>query len=87
MLLQRAFLFEFHDWEDWVGSLEEDIQLVESHGLRSFAATNANALTATVDNHLDIYHHGFDVAYTYNVENAVSARQQVNTENGISPAR
>jgi hypothetical protein len=33
----------------------------------------------------DIYHAGFDVVYTYNLDNAITARIQVNTANGISP--
>jgi hypothetical protein len=39
-----------------------------------------------VQNNLDIFEAGFDVVYTYNLANAVVARQQINTENGVSPA-
>lgn len=44
-----------------------------------------NALTATVKNQLNIFQAGFDVVYTYNLLNAVTARKITNTKNGISP--
>lgn len=47
--------------------------------------TRDDPLTATVENHLEIFEAGFDVVYTYNLANAVIARQQINTENGVSP--
>ena len=54
-------------------------------GLKSFGASKDNAVTATTKNHLAIYEAGIDVAYTYNLENAVEARRIVNTENGVIP--
>jgi hypothetical protein len=56
------------------------------YGIRTFAATRDSAVGATVDNHMAIYDAGFDVVYTYNIDNAVIARVDVNTANGISPA-
>jgi hypothetical protein len=32
-----------------------------------------------------IYNLGFDVVYTYNLDNAILARKDVNTANGVSP--
>jgi hypothetical protein len=84
-VLLRTFMFEFNDWESYDGDLTADIQLVESKGIRSFAPTKSSPVTATINNHLDIFHAGFDVVYTYNLANAVTARIQVNEENGISP--
>lgn len=83
----RAFLIEFHHWEDWEDDITSNISKVKAQGLRTFAATRANGVTATVEDHLRIYHAGFDVAYTYNIDNAVQARQMVNRKRGISPAR
>jgi glycerophosphoryl diester phosphodiesterase len=84
-LLSRAFLFEFNNWEDWEDTLKQDIASVQSAGRRAFAASKDSPLTASVNNHLDIYHTGFDVAYTYNLANAVQARMEVNTERGLTP--
>jgi hypothetical protein len=84
IMKKRAFLLEFKDWETWE-NVEDDIALAKSYGFRPFATTNDNPVTATVNNHLNLYHTGFQIAYTYNLTNAVIARQTVNTENGISP--
>lgn len=83
----RMLLAEFIDWENWGESLQNDINRVKAAGFRTFAATKSNFITATVENHLKIYFMGFDVAYTYNLENAVTARKQVNEKNGITPSR
>jgi len=81
---QRSFLLEFNNWESWDG-VEEQIALAKSKGFRTFGATRANFAGATVTDHLRIYEAGMDVAYTYNVTNAVEARIIVNTENRITP--
>jgi glycerophosphoryl diester phosphodiesterase len=80
----RSFLVEFNEWEQWEG-LEEDVASAKAKGFRTFAATRANSLTATVEDHLRIYKAGIDVTYTYNLPNAVTARKQVNTKNHITP--
>lgn len=84
IMKKRSFLLEFNNWDTW-DDLETDIQRAESSGFRTFAKSNGNAVTATVNNHMKLYNAGFDVAYTYNLTNAVIARQTVNTENNISP--
>lgn len=81
---KRAILLEFSHWDDWV-DVESDVALAKQNGFRTFAATKDNAVTATVDNHLRLYNAGFDVAYTYNLTNAVEARIKVNTLHRISP--
>lgn len=48
--------------------------------------SNSNPVSATVQNHLDMFNAGFEVAYTYNTDNAVEARAQINAKNSISPA-
>ncbi len=85
-VLKRTFLFEFNDWTSWPSDeLPNNIATAKSYGVRTFAATHANSETATVENHMAIYNAGFDVVYTYNVDNAIIARIDVNTANGISP--
>jgi len=84
-LKSRAILIEFNSWPEWGDSLKTDIANVHASGLRTFAATKDSPITATVQNHLDLYAAGFDVAYTYNLGNAVEARVQVNTARGLTP--
>jgi hypothetical protein len=80
----RAFLLEFEDWDTWE-DVETDIETAEKYGFRTFAKSKDGSMKATVTNHLDLYNRGFDVAYTYNLTNAVTARKMVNTENKIVP--
>lgn len=83
---QRAFLLEFNSYTDWDSdALSQSIALAKSAGFRTFAATRSSAITATVEDHLRLYNNGFDVAYTYNLTNAVEARQIVNLRNNITP--
>lgn len=87
---ERAFLAEFVDWDNldvWQDeeAREELINKVKGVGMRTFAATRANPVTATYGNHMEIYEKGFDVVYSYNVDNAVRARTDTNVERGISP--
>lgn len=86
-LIRRAFLVEFNNWDSWGTSLADDMMKVKARGLRTFAATKDSPVTATVQNHMKLYNAGFDVAYTYNLTNAVEARAAVNAERGIFPAR
>lgn len=81
----RGFLLEFNEWESWEGDLEVDVAAAKAEGFRTFAATRASAITATVENHLRIYRAGIDVTYTYNLDNAVVARKEVNAKNRITP--
>lgn len=50
-ILKRTFLFEYNEWEEWP-NLEENIKLAKQAGIRTFAATKDNPITATVDNHM-----------------------------------
>ncbi len=81
---KRGFLLEFHDWENWP-NLETDVATAEKAGFRTFAATKDNSIMATVENHMKLYNTGIDVAYTYNLTNAVEARKNVNTIHRITP--
>jgi hypothetical protein len=81
---ERAFMIEFDDWKSWE-DVETDIATAEKIGFRTLAPTNDNSVMATVENHLYLFHKGFDVAYTYNLTNAVQARKTINTSNKIVP--
>ncbi|MCK5796637.1 MAG: glycerophosphodiester phosphodiesterase family protein [Deltaproteobacteria bacterium] len=54
-------------------------------GIRAFAATAANPVTATVQNHAALFSQGFDVVMSYNLANGLVARTQANQARGISP--
>lgn len=84
-LKKRAFLLEFNDWDKWEGDIEADVKAAEAAGFRTFSKSKDSPITATVDDHLRLYHSGIDVAYTYNLTNAVEARRDVNTAHGIIP--
>jgi len=87
-LLSRMFLFEINaDYEDWPGpnDLSVDIQAIHTAGIKTFTASKSNPVTSTVNNHLDMFKIGIDVAYTYNLGNAVDARIQFNSQNNITP--
>ena len=82
-IYSRCILVEFHNWKTWGPTLSSDIALVHKVGLRAVGVTTDNSLQATKQQHLDIWHAGFDVVYTYNLGNAVEARVEVNTERGL----
>ena len=84
-MLARTFLVEFCDFDKWDSDVQSDIALIESYGLRSFAPTHDNSVTATYDEHMKIFNLGFDAVYTYNLSNAVEARVDINTQRGLTP--
>lgn len=81
---KRAFLLEFNSVEGW-DNVQDDIALAKANGFRTFSKSRGSQITATVPNHLKLFEMGIDVAYTYNLTNAVQARQIVNAKNGILP--
>ena len=82
-VLERAILIEFQKYWQWGDSLKKDIDTVHYLGLRSVGVTYANPLTATMSQHLEIFNSGFDVVYTYNLDNAANARTQINSQRGL----
>lgn len=84
---KRSFLYEIQDSlnREKYPDLDNDIERVKQNGIRVMGVTPSNPVTATVRNHLELFQAGYDVAYTYNLGNAVEARMQVNGENGIEP--
>jgi hypothetical protein len=97
-LLARVLLVEFNNWDvNWPDKAQQlTADLVAVHGglggvgpggtgARAVPATHSNGPAATVANHMAIYDAGFDVAYTYNLANAVAARIDVNSAKGLAP--
>lgn len=84
MQRKRGFMLEFNDWDTW-DTIESDVAAAEALGYRTFGPTRANSIGATVDDHLRLYNTGIDVAYTYNLTNAVTARIEVNKKHRITP--
>lgn len=82
-VLRRAILVEFCDYAKWGSTLSDDINTLHKLGLRAVGVTDSNSLTATKEQHLEIFRAGFDVVYTYNLEHAVEARVEVNTGRGL----
>jgi glycerophosphoryl diester phosphodiesterase len=84
----RAFMYEMTpSYPNATAQQVTDLINTRLHpaGVRAFAATAANPLSATVQNHLDLFNQGFDVVMSYNLANGVTARVQVNQARGISP--
>jgi hypothetical protein len=82
----KIFLFEMDRsygdaTEAQVSDLIKDV--VNPAGIHAYGASEQ--YTATVQNHLDVYHQGFDVVLSYNVPNGVEARAQANAERGYAP--
>ncbi len=81
---KRGFMLEFNNWDSW-DNIESDVAAAEALGYRTFAPTRDSPIGATVDDHLRLYHTGIDVAYTYNLTNAVTARMEINKGHRITP--
>jgi hypothetical protein len=85
-VLKRTFLFEFNNWDEWDPTeLASCISAAKTAGVRTVGVSRSSPVTATVKNQLDIFNAGFDVVYTYNLTNAVEARQITNKKNNITP--
>jgi len=59
------------------------VNTVNPGGLKGFSASDI--YLATVQNHKDVYHQGFDVVLSYNVPNGVQAAAAINAERGYPP--
>lgn len=85
-VLQRTFLIEFMDHTSWDSStLTSCLSTTKAAGIRTVAMSRSSPVTATVADQLRIFREGFDVVYTYNLDNAITARKLTNTQRGISP--
>jgi hypothetical protein len=85
-VLKRTFLFEFNDWTSWdPAALSSCMAGAKAAGVRTVGVTKSNALAATLRDHMQIFEAGFDVVYTYNLDNAVTARRITNLQRGVVP--
>lgn len=86
-LLRQSFTFEFDPtWPQWGMTNVSEVIATKLHplGIRSMAATGK--FLPSVQDHLNLWENdGFDVVYTYDTVNAVTARTQVDEARGISP--
>ena len=81
-VLKRTFLIEFDDYTQFT-TLSDDINTVHRLGLRAVGCTPSNSVQATKEKVRELYDLGFDVVYTWNLDNAVKARVEVNTQRGL----
>lgn len=81
----RIVIVEFDDLDAWSGDYNTSLKRIKANGFRTMAKSKTNPITATIQNHVNLYADGFDVAYTYNLTNAVEARKIVNQNSGIAP--
>lgn len=85
-VLQRTFLFEFADWASWDSAvLSSCLETAKAAGIRTVGVTRDSGPGATVTDQLRIFRAGFDVVYTYNIDNAVTARRIANLQRGVTP--
>ena len=85
-VLKRTILFEFNNWQDWDSvQLTDAISACHAAGVRTVGVSRDSPITATVKNQLDIFNAGFDVVYTYNLDNAITARKITNVKHGVTP--
>ena len=82
----NLFLFEID--RSYSGYTEAQItdllvSTVNPGGVKGFSASDQ--YLATVQNHKDVYHQGFDVVLSYNVPNGVQAAAEINVERGYPP--
>jgi glycerophosphoryl diester phosphodiesterase len=83
-LLPMAFMFEFDpSYTSWGINLTETVQQLHSRGMKTFTATTR--FLPSVESQVALFNDGIDIVYTYDTQNAVLAREQVNEARGISP--
>ena len=83
-LLPMAFMFEYDpSYTGWGINVSQTIQQLHKRGLKTFTATTR--LLPSVESQVQLFNDGFDIVYTYDTQNAVAAREIVNTARGISP--
>jgi len=81
---RSLFMLEFDpSWKKWHGlDLANTTSRLHAVNVRTFAATSK--LLPSVSEHVDLFNK-FDVVYSYDTPNCVTASQQVNAGRGISP--
>ena len=84
----RAFMYELEPTYSNASAAQVAAMIktkLRPAGIRAFAASAANPITSTVQNHLGLFSQGFEVIMSYNLANGVAARIKINKAAGISP--
>ena len=83
--LNRSFTFEFDpNYPQWGVNVTQVIQKqLHPRGVRSLAATSKDV--PSVKSQEDLFRAGFDVVYTYDTINAITARTNIDKERGVAP--
>ena len=83
-LINRSFTVEFDSYSKWKENVTDIIfNTLHPHGIRSLATTSE--FLPSVAEHEAIFNLGFDVVYTYDLDNAIIARTAIDQQRGISP--
>lgn len=84
-LLPYMFMWEFDPgWPTWVLNISEMVtKQLHPLNVRSFAATSEYA--PSVKSQEELFREGFDVVYTYDTKNGVTARTTIDKERGVTP--
>jgi hypothetical protein len=83
-LLPRIFMFEFDpSHTSWGINLPDTINKLHAKGMRTFTATPK--FYPSVATQEAIFNSGIDVVYTYDTQNGVIARTNIDKERGVSP--
>jgi len=83
-VIPRVFMFEFDpSYPSWGINLPVTIQKLHSRGMRTFTATSK--FYPDVDSQEALFKAGFDVVYTYDTQNGVTARTNIDIERGVTP--
>jgi len=83
-LRSRIFTFEFDpSYPQWGVSIPKSIERLHQKGIRTLAATST--WYPSVDSQEDLFKAGFDVVYTYDTQNGVTARTNIDIARGITP--
>ena len=82
--LSRVFTFEFDpSYPSWGMNITQAIARLHARGIRTLTATSK--YLPSVKSQEDLFHDGFDVVYTYDTENGVVARTNIDKERGVTP--
>jgi hypothetical protein len=83
-LLPRTFMFEFDpSYGTWGIDLPSSIKKLHAKGMRTFTATSR--FYPSVESQMELYEAGFDVVYTYDTQNGVTARTNIDKQRGVIP--
>jgi len=82
-LLPQIFTFEFDSYTDWGVNIKEYINKLHKRGVRTLTPTSK--FFSSVAEQEKIFRDGFDIVYTYDTQNGVIARTNIDKERGVTP--